>query len=168
MTNRRHRFRRFAKWMGTILSALILALWILSIPIVPNGGLQINYFDTPRVWSIYCGAAHWSLLPQLGEPPGFQVSGGTSPRNRWDSFGICLPSHTFRPGALEWYSVPLWIPFLIAGIPTAILWHRDRRQIPPGHCPPCDYNLTGNTSGVCPECGAAVNTNARSKTLMTE
>lgn len=23
----------------------------------------------------------------------------------------------------------------------------------PGHCPHCGYDLTGNTSGVCPECG---------------
>ena len=23
----------------------------------------------------------------------------------------------------------------------------------PGHCARCDYNLMGNTSGVCPECG---------------
>lgn len=24
---------------------------------------------------------------------------------------------------------------------------------PPGHCSHCGYNLTGNVSGVCPECG---------------
>jgi rubrerythrin len=27
------------------------------------------------------------------------------------------------------------------------------RRIPPGHCQRCGYNLTGNVSGVCPECG---------------
>jgi predicted Zn-ribbon and HTH transcriptional regulator len=26
----------------------------------------------------------------------------------------------------------------------------------PPHCRKCEYNLTGNTSGVCPECGSAV------------
>ena len=25
---------------------------------------------------------------------------------------------------------------------------------PAGYCPKCDYNLRGNTSGVCPECGS--------------
>jgi hypothetical protein len=25
---------------------------------------------------------------------------------------------------------------------------------PPGHCRRCGYNLTGNVSGACPECGA--------------
>lgn len=26
----------------------------------------------------------------------------------------------------------------------------------PDHCPSCDYNLTGNVSGICPECGTPV------------
>jgi len=26
----------------------------------------------------------------------------------------------------------------------------------PGHCAHCDYNLTGNVSGICPECGTAI------------
>jgi len=52
--------------------------------------------------------------------------------------------------------LPLWIPFLIVAIPTGVLWRRDRR-IPQGHCQECGYSLTGNTSGVCPECGTAVN-----------
>ena len=34
---------------------------------------------------------------------------------------------------------------------TIWLWRRDR--IPPGHCTGCGYNLTGNISGTCPECG---------------
>jgi len=31
-----------------------------------------------------------------------------------------------------------------------------------GHCAECDYDLTGNTSGVCPECGSPVNDPERS------
>ncbi len=27
---------------------------------------------------------------------------------------------------------------------------------PPGHCQRCGYNLTGNVSGVCPECGEKI------------
>ena len=31
---------------------------------------------------------------------------------------------------------------------------RERRPFyPPGHCQNCEYDLTGNVSGVCPECG---------------
>ncbi len=31
-----------------------------------------------------------------------------------------------------------------------------RRRPPPNHCQSCGYNLTGNVSGVCPECGESV------------
>jgi hypothetical protein len=43
---------------------------------------------------------------------------------------------------------------LIIGIPFAV--YRKRHTIPPGHCQTCGYSLTGNTSGICPECGTAV------------
>jgi len=52
--------------------------------------------------------------------------------------------------------VPLWMSLGLVGVPTVVLWWRDRRRIPPGHCRKCGYNLTGNVSGVCPECGTAV------------
>lgn len=35
---------------------------------------------------------------------------------------------------------------------TIICWYRRRRE--PGRCHACGYDLTGNTSGRCPECGA--------------
>ena len=53
-------------------------------------------------------------------------------------------------------SIPLWLPLLIFLIPTLWLWRLDRRHQPPGHCEKCGYNLTANTSGICPECGAPV------------
>ncbi|HXE52565.1 MAG TPA: hypothetical protein VN541_06085 [Tepidisphaeraceae bacterium] len=52
----------------------------------------------------------------------------------------------------------LWkIAALSAVLPLACLASLlFRRGKIPGRCFTCDYNLTGNTSGVCPECGAAV------------
>ena len=41
---------------------------------------------------------------------------------------------------------------LIVGIPFLVR----RRKSPPGYCPKCRYNLTGNTSGICPECGRLI------------
>ncbi len=56
-------------------------------------------------------------------------------------------------GGLRVVIFPLWMPLLVLAVPTAVLWWRDRRRIQPGHCPKCGYNLTGNLSGRCPECG---------------
>lgn len=62
---------------------------------------------------------------------------------------------TVRSGPYLRVTVPLWIPFLLLAVPTARLWWLDRRRMPPGHCPRCGYDLTGNVSGRCPECGNA-------------
>lgn len=43
-------------------------------------------------------------------------------------------------------------PF-VAGLAAYRLVHR---CIPLGHCKKCGYNLTGNVSGVCPECGTKI------------
>jgi hypothetical protein len=48
--------------------------------------------------------------------------------------------------------VPLWLPFVLVIIPSAAGWWWTRKP-PPGHCGSCGYNLTGNVSGKCPECG---------------
>ena len=67
------------------------------------------------------------------------------------------PHHVWRPFIADGVLVmPLWICLVITAVPTGYLWWRDRRRIPPGHCRKCGYNLTGNVSGVCPECGEKV------------
>ena len=68
---------------------------------------------------------------------------------------------TVHPGILNRLSLhtPLVIPLILfASYPTFALirgplrrWRRKKR----GLCLKCGYNLTGNTSGVCPECGKA-------------
>jgi len=46
-----------------------------------------------------------------------------------------------------------------------LLWLVLRRPRAAGHCGNCNYNLTGNTSGVCPECGAALGSGASAATV---
>ena len=55
-------------------------------------------------------------------------------------------------------SVPMWLLTGIAAIlpvRRALRWYRLYRM-GPNACGCCGYNLTGNTSGVCPECGTSV------------
>lgn len=75
----------------------------------------------------------------------------------WERAGLLWPRIGARPGHWGRGYIPLWLPLLIVATPTAILWRRDRRPkcYPPGHCRFCGYDLTGNVSGICPECGTA-------------
>ena len=80
---------------------------------------------------------------------GFFV-GSTRPHE----LGFILPSlRTMRLGSVvrTYTQIPVWSPLALTALLTAFLFWRARR-IPPGHCP-CGYDLTGNVSGTCPECG---------------
>lgn len=46
--------------------------------------------------------------------------------------------------------------FAYASLGTLYDWPGYRRPLEPGQCRGCRYDLTGNTSGVCPECGQPI------------
>jgi hypothetical protein len=70
------------------------------------------------------------------------------------------PPTPSTPGGVYEEDLPVPIPcfvfvfllaFALTFLPSRYLFRH-----PPGHCQHCGYSLTGNTSGVCPECGTAV------------
>jgi hypothetical protein len=71
-------------------------------------------------------------------------------------FFIFKGRYTFSPfystigQALVFDGAALGMGLLVVGHIVA-----ERYKIPPGHCQICGYNLTGNVSGRCPECGKA-------------
>lgn len=74
------------------------------------------------------------------------------------------PQHHFggfsysKDDIFHWIGIPMWFVVLLLSLTQAVgLVCRSRRL---GHnvgnlCSVCGYNLTGNLSGVCPECGAS-------------
>lgn len=61
----------------------------------------------------------------------------------------------------------LWVPFLVLGAwpflsACRLAYRRLRRGTEP-RCGQCGYNLTGNVSGVCPECGVGIDSDQRLK-----
>ncbi len=58
-------------------------------------------------------------------------------------------------GSIGIIAVPLWMPFVLLLLLSWIAWRMSRRP-PPGRCCKCGYDLTGNVSGVCPECGTEI------------
>ena len=89
-------------------------------------------------------------------------------RSFWQPYGwgVYPEGESFRKYWYMWLlpefkrGVPVWIPFLAFAVPTAFLWYRDRRPSK-GHCQQCGYDLTGNVSGKCPECGSTVTDDGR-------
>lgn len=86
-------------------------------------------------------------------------------------FWIWLTARCWDRAVTERFAAPRIVTAVLAtaltgfGILLFILnrgWRKDS-QVAPGHCAHCDYDLTGNISGVCPECGSAISRSARSK-----
>ena len=74
---------------------------------------------------------------------------------RWGGFGYSYSSVESNIGRSVF--VPLWAPMLLfLVLPMFWLIARGRAVRTRNRCTGCGYNLTGNISGVCPECGTPV------------
>jgi hypothetical protein len=88
------------------------------------------------------GLLVWLLLGRLLYVPLPGIAPGSPAASKWSLF---LKD-------LSWSAAMWWMPFLLTLILIPYLWWRDRPW-PRNSCQHCGYNLTGNTSGACPECG---------------
>jgi hypothetical protein len=99
-------------------------------------------YTSRNVWGGFCGPSAWV----------FWVPGPESEISCVEPTGSLWPALMIDHGL--WYlSMPYWLMMVCVGLPTGFLWWRDRRRRPLGHCQQCGYDLTGNVSGRCPECG---------------
>jgi hypothetical protein len=135
----RSKARRVLKWVGLLLCTAILAVTVVG------SWWPFLWKVTTREWGDFetgVGGPHSQPLRTV-------VSFRHRPKNvppleRWGD-------DTLWPARR--HDLPLWVPFVVVAVPTAVLWWLDLRRIPPGHCQKCGYNLSGNISGRCPECG---------------
>ncbi len=139
--------RRIAKWTGLVVCVVILAMWAVSTR-------YIVVRATDRSMSIYGNGtlrSTWRKMPGQDTTVYYPLTPRAPILSR---LGFRLPRLELQPNRTK-LSVPLWLLFTLAAIPTAILWRRDRRTVKPGHCRQCGYDLRASKK-VCPECGAAV------------
>ena len=157
---RSSRARRILKWTGAGLSLLVIAVLFASsryeCTIIITRQLAIHVDSGYLRTAI----ASFDFISDLKLKTEVRARSPNSPMGLWDGPTI-IPMEPWG-GSYAWvqpngkastYHTSFWVLILLTAIPTAWLWHRDRRRIRPGHCPRCDYNLTGNSSGVCSECG---------------
>lgn len=162
------RARRIFKWTGAALSLVMLSAWVLTpwceVRLSPFLYIDGGCIEVPT-FAAWAAPANHRTFGQRFKPHVYW---------QCDLMEISPRSGDVRVGSriyLSWIAIPLWPLVLISALPmvwpwlhTAILkarlWHRDRRlsSSSPGHlhCLRCGNDLTGNTSGVCSECGERV------------
>lgn len=84
----------------------------------------------------------------------------------YDLMRVSTAGMWFPPIQLDdpYYTLPYWL-FLLVTVPAwVVLQHRAlRRRVREGACLACGYDVTGNVSGVCSECGGQTRSFQESK-----
>ena len=148
---KRSRLRRILKWTGVATCVVILVAWGIS--------LRWHIRGTNSQYTISIGHGDLALMVNTVPNAGWTSSPWYIHHiERIGNLGFGLPG-TRGMGVLrvggpvyKGLGVPFWLLLLMVMIPIAICFWRDR-GFPPGHCQQCGYNLTGNVSGICSECG---------------
>jgi hypothetical protein len=135
------------QWLGLVACLGAIAAW----------------YSGANRWGLYCDGRRVFMV----SPTGFSVITG---RGRHES--TIPPGWHIGESRVSWFFrqhmyvaragrtdifLPAWLVLSIVAVPTGLAWILDRRRrVPPGGCTNCGYDLTGNVSGRCPECGHQV------------
>ncbi len=143
------RKRRFIKCFLAALSALLLGTCWVSVEY--GYGYQWVRANGKTFQVILCrGGLALNSLPR--------APCHTTGLDRWPS-GVAIPPwptlDTDSSRSIVAFHLPLWMPCVASMILTVILWRRFR-PFPSTHCQSCGYNLRGNESGICAECGTSI------------
>jgi len=140
---------------------------------------------------LYSGTLELSHRNPVGAPEQEvqAMRAGRTPRaERWETDMVFVfVGHSLGPGwfgankrddgTSEWFAgnwqqdtivrLRLWAVMLVTA-PYPLLWFvrgplRRRRWAATGRCTCCGYDLTGNVTGMCPECGRSLSSRRRSR-----
>ena len=110
-------------------------------------------------------------LPANKEPLSFSVQ--VKPRENWVGSAFPLgawefsnPKQRYVGGGtffrIRHATIPVWAIVIVCSVlPASRIIQTCRKRARQNCCQTCSYDLTGNPSGVCPECGTSVGVRAR-------
>src|SRR5262249_8326829 len=132
------RVRRTAKWAGLVVCILIVLADMISLVFVAyyqRGTVQFRF-------------GFQAISLGVSPPPGFYWEVNNLP---WSKSAFYLPLVEYLNDSERYLSIPLWLLFVLAAIPTAWMsWH-DRRSAQTVACR-CGFDPAGESGGVCPDC----------------
>ena len=149
--------------LALLLCVAVVALWVMSF----RHADAIKYSDGQTSWVVASGRAGllaWAYGDGMSKDwPGWHRWRGepdTVLGTAWPPpgrLGFALQFFRWKADSPSLRGSVL-CPHWFAATPLALFVGRRLRRVrstrvPPGTCPTCGYNLTGNVSGVCPECG---------------
>lgn len=175
---------RIAHWLLNALTALSLLLCVTTIVLWCRDPYAIDYFITPHL-SVLASDGALIVTPTLKTANGRRWAMGTD-ELRFDdlslskcltlsgsasvttflgfAYGRNVPLPMIVLAPIPWIvRIPDWALVTALGVPP--LWRLRRvprvivdrvRARRAGRCRSCFYDLTGNVTGVCPECGVAI------------
>lgn len=182
--------RPIAKWLAFAICAITISVWVFSLVYCTERSVDVfipasagTYQRNSFTFRLYMGHLWWRAS---SDPIGRLLSEAqnwfrvhSTPTPKWRCFrapvristnlkpyhfGLALPTLrkiTAPNGCLSTtIDVPLWAVLFPPAFLAVVLWRKVRRARP-GHCS-CGYDLTGNVSGVCSECGTHIESTGQS------
>jgi hypothetical protein len=125
---------------------LCLLSGLIGICFIISCFLTRGYMANGALFAFHHGSVSLIFLPGIRHAGWIEISGATANYQWWPGM------ERDKLGSIIGIWVPLWIPFL-AAVLTTILSQLLRSKDKVLRCNTCGYNLTGNTTGICPECG---------------
>ena len=148
MGQARRKVRKVAKWVGVVIVLLVLGTDLLSLwygVAFVTRDYMVALLEGRLV--LRQGA---SRLPRMNWPhAGWNIDDLDVGHHQWSLHFVSDTS----TGTWAIF-VPIWPVVAFCGATTAWLRWLERPKRGPGHCPACNYDLTGLApSSTCPECG---------------
>lgn len=157
----RPKLRTLCRWMLTILTVMIVVVWIGSgwytlesnwlEPMPSDELIAIDYEIGPFI--LLCDGTFIIFSPHHNLDFSALIKNGWS-LDPQSQFNILLWAWRWNEGGGSQF--PLWFPALFAAIPAGLMWRNEiiARRRKPGMCKKCGYDISGLVGkDACPECG---------------